>query len=197
MILRRKKFLVKIQVHKPQTPYSLTLKFLKKKRGKKENQNIQREDIFEKAKDVTIISESACSTDLSYHQSFSTSLSDLFKLGGYKEMITAYFRALCKLAFGDDSFLLVVRQIICYYMIHNRDRFEQYMEEDTTIDQYISKMPLNGKWGGHAEIAAFSEINDVQIQVFDSLAAQHPIVRITTAEGGLKLSLLFSGDHYV
>ena len=25
--------------------------------------------------------------------------------GGYKEIVTAYFRALCKLAFGDDSFL--------------------------------------------------------------------------------------------
>ena len=37
MILWRKKFLVKIQVHKPLTPYSLTPKFLKKKRGKKEN----------------------------------------------------------------------------------------------------------------------------------------------------------------
>ena len=81
-------------------------------------------------------------------------------------------------------------------MIHNRDRFEQYMEEDTTIDQYISKMLLNGEWGGHAEIVAFSEIYDVQIQVFDSLAAQQPFVRITTAEGGLTLSLLFSGDHY-
>ena len=39
-------------------------------------------------------------------------------------------------------------------MIRNRDRFEQYME-DTTIDQYISKIPLNGEWGGHAEIVAF------------------------------------------
>ena len=67
---------------------------------------------------------------------------------------------------------------------------------DTTIDQYISKMPLNGEWGGHAEIVAFSEIYDVQIQVFDLLAVQQPIVRITTAEGGLTLSLLFSGDHY-
>ena len=81
-------------------------------------------------------------------------------------------------------------------MIHNRDCFEQYME-DTTINQYISKMPLNGKWRGHAEIFVFSEIYDVQIQVFGSLAAQHPIVRITTAEECLKLSLLFSGDHYV
>ena len=50
--------------------------------------------------------------------------------------------------------------------------------------------------GGYAEIVAFSEIYDVQIQVFDSLAAQHPIVRITTVERGLTLSLIFSGDHY-
>ena len=56
-------------------------------------------------------------------------------------------------------------------------------------------MLLNGEWGGHTEIVAFSEICDVQIQVIDSLASQHPIVRITTAEGGLKLSLLLSGDH--
>ena len=81
-------------------------------------------------------------------------------------------------------------------MIYNRDRFEQYMEEDTTLDHYISKMLLNGEWGGHAKIVAFSEIYDVQKQVFDSLAAQHPIVRIITAEGGLTLSLLFYGDHY-
>ena len=82
MILRRKKFLVTIQVQKPQTPYSLTPKILKKrKRGMKESQDIQREDIFEKAKYVTFTSESACSSDLSYHQSFSTSLLDLFKFG--------------------------------------------------------------------------------------------------------------------
>ena len=82
MILRREKILVTIQVQKPQMPYSLTPKILKKrKRGMKENQDIQREDTFEKAKYVTITSESACSSDLSYHQSFSTSLSDLFKFG--------------------------------------------------------------------------------------------------------------------
>ena len=176
----------------------MTPKILKKEKEKrkKENQDIHREDIFEKAKDVTIISESACSSDLSYHQSFSTSLLDLFKLGKIQGDDNCLFRALCKLAFGDDSFHLVVRQTVCDYMIHNRDRFEQYMEEDTTIDQYISKIFLNGEWGGHAEIVAFSEIYDVQIQVFDSLAAQQPIVRITTAERGLTLSLLFSSDHY-
>ena len=148
-----------------------------KKEKRKESQDIQREDIFEKAKDVTIISESACSSDLTYHQSFSTSLLDLFKLGRIQVDGNCIFMGLCKLAFGDDSFHLVVMQIICYYMIHNRDLFEQYMEEDTTIDQYISKMPLNGQWGGHAEIVVFSDIYNVQIQVFDSLAAQHSIVK--------------------
>ena len=53
----------------------------KRKRGMKESQDIQREDIFEKAKYVTFTSESTCSSDLSYHQSFSTSLLDLFKFG--------------------------------------------------------------------------------------------------------------------
>ena len=83
MILRRKNFLVTIQVQKPQTPHSLTPKILKKKRkrGVKESQDIQREDIFEKAKYVTFTSESACSSDLSYHQSFSILLLDLFKFG--------------------------------------------------------------------------------------------------------------------
>ena len=92
MILRRKKFLVTIQVQKPQTPYSLTPKILKK-RGMKENQEIQREDIFEKVKYVIITSESACSSDLSYHQSFQPHYRIFSSSGGYKEMVTAYFRA--------------------------------------------------------------------------------------------------------
>ena len=77
----------------------------KRKRGMKENQDISREDIFEKAKYVTITSESVCSSGLSFHQSFSTSLSDLFKFGRIPGDGNFYFRALCKLAFGDDSFL--------------------------------------------------------------------------------------------
>ena len=128
MILLRKKFLVKIQVHKPQTPYSLTPKFLKKIKRKERKPRYTTRRYFEKAKNVTIISESACSSDLSYHQSFSTSLLDLFKLGRIQGDGNCLFRALCKFAFGDYSFHIVVKQIICYYMIHNRNRFEQYME---------------------------------------------------------------------
>ena len=99
MILLRKIFLVSIQAQKP---YSLTPKFLNKEKEERKSR-LQREDIFEKAKDVTIILESACSSDLSYHQSFSTSLLDFFKLGRIQGDGNCLFRALCKLAFGDDS----------------------------------------------------------------------------------------------
>ena len=77
----------------------------KRKRGMKEKWDIQREDIFEKAKYVTITSESACSSNLSYYRSFQPHYRIFSRSGGYKEMVTAYFRALCKLEFEDDSFL--------------------------------------------------------------------------------------------
>ena len=30
------------------------------------------------------------------------------------------------------------------------------MDEEMTIDQYIEKMMMEGEWGGHSEIVAFS-----------------------------------------
>ena len=51
---------------------------------------MQREDIFEKAKYITIISESECSSDLSYHRVFLPHYWIFSSLGEYKEMITAY-----------------------------------------------------------------------------------------------------------
>ena len=70
------------------------------------------------------------------------------------------------------------------------------MDEDMTIDQYIAKMMMEGEWGGHSEIVAFSEIYSVQIHIFDSIASQEPITRVVTADGDYTISILFSGDHY-
>ena len=47
---------------------------------KSKNFELNCEKILDKAHDVTIISESACSSDLSFHQDFSTSLLDLYNL---------------------------------------------------------------------------------------------------------------------
>ena len=70
------------------------------------------------------------------------------------------------------------------------------MDKEMTIDQYIVKMMMEGEWGGHSEIVAFSEIYSVQIYIFDSIASQEPITREVTADGDYIISILFSGDHY-
>ena len=70
------------------------------------------------------------------------------------------------------------------------------MDEEMTIDQYIAKMMMEGEWGGHSEIVAFSEIYSVQIHIFDPIASQEPITRVVTAYGDYTISILFSGDHY-
>ena len=70
------------------------------------------------------------------------------------------------------------------------------MDEKMTIDQYITKMMMEGEWGGHSEIVAFSEIYSVQIHIFDSIAFQEPITRVVTADGDYTISILLSDDHY-
>ena len=67
------------------------------------------------------------------------------------------------------------------------------MDEEMTIDQYIAKMMIEGEWGGHSEIVAFSEIYNIHI--FDSIASQEQITRVV-ADGDYTISILFSGDHY-
>ena len=121
----------------------------KEERGKKTK--ICNEKIFLRKRKMQVLSQRVFFINLSYHQSFSISLLDLFKFWRNQRDGNCLFRAQCKLAFGDDSFHLLVRQIVWDYMIKIRDLFEQYMEEDTTIDQYISKILLDGKWGRHAE----------------------------------------------
>ena len=54
---------------------------------------------------------------------------------------------------------------------------------------------MEGEWGDHLEIVAFSEIYSVQIHIFDSIASQESITRVVTADGDYTISILFSGDH--
>ena len=70
------------------------------------------------------------------------------------------------------------------------------MDEKMTIDQYIAKMMMEGEWGGHFEIVAFSDIYSVQIHMFASIASQEHITRVVTVDENYKISILFSGDHY-
>ena len=80
--------------------------------------------------------------------------------------------------------------------VHNKDRLGQFIEEGFTLNQYIIKMLLKCEWGSHSEIAFFSEIYNVQIQVFDSILSQDPKARLSTRERILTLILLYSDDDH-
>ena len=87
--------------------------------GKSKNCELNWEKILDKAHDVTIISESACSSNLSFHQYFSTFLLDLYNLKRVRGDGNWLFRALCLAAFGDDSVNLFVGQYVWNYLIQH------------------------------------------------------------------------------
>ena len=163
-----------------------------------ENQenSLDNKNIFDTTEDIVVISESECSSDVSFQNEFSTSILDLFNLNKIQGDGNCLFRALCKSTFGNESMHLEVRQYVWDYMIEHRERFSEFIENDISIDEYLSKMLLDGEWGGHAELVAFSEIYNVSIQVFDSIGSKDPIIRILTTDGAIMISILFSGDHY-
>ena len=154
------------------------------------------QQILEDAEDEIIMSESACSSDIQYCQTFSTSLLDIYKLIQVVGDGNCLFRAICQSAFGSDSMHLTVRQNVCDHLIKNQNRFEEAMEEGTDIKDDISKMLIDGEWGGYVELVAFSELYNIQIQVYDSLGSQQPINTVSTADGRVTITILFSGDHY-
>ena len=88
--------------------------------GKNKNFELNWEKILDKAHDVTVISESACSLDLSFHQDFSTSLLDLYNLKRVRGDGNWLFRALCLVVFWDDSVHRFVRQYVWDYLIQQK-----------------------------------------------------------------------------
>ena len=109
---------------------------------KSKNFELNWDKILDKTHDVAIISERSYSSDLSFHQDFSTSLLYSHNLKRVRGDGNWLFRALCLAAFGDDSVHLLVRQYVWDYLIQHKKRFAQYMDEEMTIDQYIAKMMM-------------------------------------------------------
>ena len=163
--------------------------------GKSKIFELNWEKILDKAHDVTIISKSACSSDLSFHQDFSTSLLDLYNLKRVRGDGNWLFRALCLATFGDDSVHLFVRQYVWDYLKQHLKNCTIYGWWNDYRSVYC-KILMEGEWGGHSEIVAFSEIYSIQIHIFDSIASQESITRVVTADGNYTISILFSGDHY-
>ena len=88
-----------------------------------------------------------------------------------------------------------VRQTEWDYFIQNKVRFQEFMEPEIEIIEYISNMLLDEQWGGYAELITFSEVYNVQVSIFDSIASEQPITRVTTTSGDKSIFLLFLEDH--
>ena len=120
---------------------------------------------------ILIVSESACSSDLSFHQEFSTSLLGLYNLKRVRGDGNWLFRALCLAAFGDDSVHLFVRQYVWDYLIRHKKICTIYGWGNDYRSAYCKND--DGGWvGGYSEIVAFSEMYSVQIHIFDLIASQ-------------------------
>ena len=79
-----------------------------------ENQenSLDNKNIFDTTEDIVVISESECSSDVSFQNEFSTSILDLFNLNKIQGDGNCLFRALCKSTFGNESMHLEVRQYV-------------------------------------------------------------------------------------
>ena len=109
----------------------------------KSNEYQTNKDIFNKIEEVVILSESQCSSDLSYKQGFSTSLLDiytLFKVSGDGNWL---FRALFKVLYGTKEYHVQIRTNIWDYIITHKARFSEFMEKGIHINDYISDMLMS------------------------------------------------------
>ena len=63
-----------------------------------------------------------------------------------------------------------VRLQVVDYMENNKDRFENFMEDNMNFEEYIDRMKLIGTWGGEVEVVAASEVFGVRISIFCPLS---------------------------
>ena len=142
------------------------------------------------------MSSSSYSSDIQYFQTFSSSLLDIYKFIQVVGDRNYLFRAIYQSAFGSDIIHLIVRQNVCDCLIKNHNRFEGIMEEGTDIKDYISIILMDDEWVWYMELVVFSGLFNIQIQVYDSLGSQQPIVPASTADRRVTIAILFSNDHY-
>ena len=90
-----------------------------------------------------ILSESKCSSDLSYKQGFLTSLLDIFTLFKVSGDGNWLFRALSRVLYGTEKYHVQIITNIWDYIITHKARFSEFMEEGIHIDDYIFNMLMS------------------------------------------------------
>ena len=76
------------------------------------------------------------------------------------------FRSVAQQLEGNEEYYQKYREICVDYMINNKEVFIPFLEDSTSIDEYIEKISKDGEWGGNLEIYALSMALEVNFCIY-------------------------------
>ena len=76
------------------------------------------------------------------------------------------FRSVSEQLEGNEEYYKKYREICVDYMINNKEVFIPFLEDSTSIDEYIEKIAKDGEWGGNLEIYALSMALEVNFCIY-------------------------------
>lgn len=107
-----------------------------------------------------------------------------------------FFRAVSDQLYGTEQFHSNLRQRACDYILRNRNRFIDFVEDDQSYEEYVADMRNEGVWADHIELQAISMACGVNIRIHQSGKPSYDIRNHLAVDAPvIHLSYHF-GEHY-
>lgn len=87
-----------------------------------------------------------------------------------------FFRAVSDQLFGSEETHFELRNQACDYLSQNQKRYESFIEDHSSFDDYVTNMRKNGIWADNLEIQAISETLGVNIRIHRSQESPYDII---------------------
>lgn len=107
-----------------------------------------------------------------------------------------FFRAVSDQLYGTERFHSNLRHRACEYILRNRSRFIDFVEDDQSYEEYVADMRNEGVWADHIELQAISMVCRVNMRIHQSGKPSYDIRNHLAADAPvIHLSYHF-GEHY-
>lgn len=106
------------------------------------------------------------------------------------------FRSVADQLEGNEKLHRKYRQDAIDHITAHQDDFSPFIEDDETIDQYLSDMQKDGTWGGQIELTALSAVNKFNYIVHQ---VDNPSMAFSNFDWGTVPTIHLSyhlGEHY-
>ena len=140
-----------------------------------------------------ILSESEWSENEDIQESIITSLTDRFNITEEEPDGNCLFRILSCGYFESPEFHGEIRESIWNNILHNNQRFANHLPQEG--NKFVQKMLEDGEWGGEPEIAAFSELYNVNLTVYDVITSSIPYLTVENKKTNHTLYLLMVNNN--